>query len=230
MFMQHNLRHLAIILDGNRRWAKKRGLPTLAGHREGIEAVKRVIGACLKYNIPYLTVYAFSTENWQRSKREVGYLMRLAYKYIGGGVSYFNEHNVRVRIWGDKKGLDKELLRKLQAAEKATQGNTALNFNICFNYGGRLEILQAVKKILKEQINPARLSEKLFSSYLFSADVPDPDMIVRSSGEMRLSNFLPWQGVYSELYFTKTLWPDFGEKEIKEIIREFSKRQRRFGK
>ncbi len=228
--MQHNLRHLAIILDGNRRWAKKRGLPSFAGHREGIEAVKRVIQACLKYKIPYLTVYAFSTENWQRSKREVGYLMRLADKHIGGGVDYFNKHNIRVRIWGDKQGLDKELARRLQAAEKATQGNTALNFNICFNYGGRLEILQAVKKIVKENKNPAAISEKLFSSYLFSTDVPDPDMIVRSSGEMRLSNFLTWQSVYSELYFTKTLWPDFGEKEIREIIREFGKRQRRFGK
>ncbi len=228
--MQHNLKHLAIILDGNRRWAKKRGLPPFAGHREGIEAVKRVIQACLKYKISYLTVYAFSTENWQRSQREVGYLMRLAYKYIGGGVDYFNQHNIRVRIWGDKKSLDKDLRRRLQAAEEATQKNTALQFNICFNYGGRLEILQAVKKIVKEKKSPATISEKLFSSYLFSADVPDPDMIVRSSGEMRLSNFLTWQSVYSELYFTKTLWPDFGEREIREIIREFSKRQRRFGK
>jgi len=228
--MGHNLKHLAIILDGNRRWAKKRGLPPFAGHREGIEAVKRVIQACLKYKIRYLTVYVFSTENWQRSKREVGYLMKLAHKYIGGGVDYFDKYDIRVKIWGRMADLDKKLAQSLQAVEQATKNNKSLCFNICLNYGGRLEILEAVKKIIRDKKSPAVISEELFSSYLFSAGVPDPDMIVRSSGEMRLSNFLTWQGVYSELYFTRTLWPDFGEKEIKGIIREFGKRQRRFGK
>jgi len=227
---QQSLQHLAIILDGNRRWAKERGMPTLLGHKEGVEAVKRTIDACIKYGIKYFTVYAFSTENWKRAEEEVSYLMRLALENIGGGTNYFNERGVRVKIFGKLENLDKKLSEAMQKTVDETEDNQVLNFNICFNYGGRMEITEAVKKIISAQKKSDEVTEELISSFLYSADQPDPDMIVRTSGEHRLSNFLPWQGIYSELYFPDCHWPDFNEDKVKEVIEEFTKRQRRFGK
>ncbi len=224
------LNHLAIILDGNRRWAKERGLPSLLGHKEGVEAVKRTIDACIKHGIKYLTVYAFSTENWQRSQDEVNYLMKLALENIGGGTNYFNERGVRVRIFGQHDNLDPKLAQAFQETVEQTKNNQVLNFNICFNYGGRAEITQAIRQIVKDNTKLEQISEEMIAAYLYSVDQPDPDMIVRTSGEMRLSNFLPWQSVYSEFYFPKYHWPDFDESKVKEVIEEFSKRQRRFGK
>jgi undecaprenyl diphosphate synthase len=227
---QQPLQHLAIILDGNRRWAKERGMPTLLGHKEGVEAVKRTIDACLKFGIKYLTVYAFSTENWKRAEEEVSYLMKLALENIGGGENYFNERGVKVKIFGKLENLDIKLAKAMEKTVADTANNEVLNFNIGFNYGGRMEITEAVKKIISTQKKSDEVTEELISSYLYSADQPDPDMIVRTSGEMRLSNFLPWQGIYSELYFPEFHWPDFNEDKVKEVIEEFAKRQRRFGK
>jgi undecaprenyl diphosphate synthase len=228
--MEQPLQHLAIILDGNRRWAKERGLPTLLGHKEGVEAVKRTIDACIKYGIKYFTVYAFSTENWKRAEEEVSYLMRLALENIGGGTDYFNERGVRVKIFGKLENLDTKLADAMKKTVVDTAANEVLNFNIGFNYGGRMEITEAVKKIILSQKKSDEVTEELISSYLYSAGQPDPDMIVRTSGEHRLSNFLPWQGIYSELYFPDCHWPDFDEAKVKEVIEEFTKRQRRFGK
>lgn len=224
------LNHLAIILDGNRRWAKERGLPSLLGHKEGVEAVKRTIDACIKYAIKYLTVYAFSTENWQRDKEEVSYLMNLAMENIGGGADYFNERGVKVKIFGRLDNLDQKLSQGLQQTVAATMNNEVLNFNICFNYGGRSEITNAIRQMVAANIKPTEVTEELVSAYLYSSGQPDPDMIVRTSGEMRLSNFLPWQSVYSEFYFPTYHWPDFDESKVKEVIEEYSRRQRRFGK
>jgi len=226
---EQKLNHLAIILDGNRRWAKDKSLPSFAGHKEGVEAVKRTLDACIKHHIKHLTVYAFSTENWKRAKDEVGYLMKLAMENIGGGADYFNKRHIKVKVFGDLDGIDKKMAASFRATMEATKDNTALNFNICFNYGGRPEIVQAVKKIIADGAKAEEITEDLISSYLYSAGQSDPDMIIRTSGERRLSNFLSWQGIYSELYFPDCHWPDFGEDKIMEAIEEFSKRQRRFG-
>lgn len=225
-----NLKHLGIILDGNRRWAKEQGKPSLFGHKEGVEATKRVLDACLKYDIKYLTVYAFSTENWKRSEEEVGYLMALAMKHIGGGKDYFNERNIKLNIFGRMDNVRPELAREMTKTSEATKNNDALIFNVCFNYGGRMEITKAVKQIIKDGKTPDDITEELIGSYLYSGGQPDPDMIIRASGEHRLSNFLPWQGIYSELYFPKDYWPAFSEEQIKQAIEEFDSRQRRFGK
>jgi len=224
------LQHLAIILDGNRRWARAKGLPTFDGHREGVEAAKRVIEACLKFGIKYLTVYAFSTENWKRTEEEVGYLMKLAFNHIGKGEQWFNERNVRVRIFGRLDNIDEKLAESFRSVMAATRDNDGLYFNICFNYGGRMEITEAVKCMIADGKQATDITEDLVTSYLYSAGQPDPDMIVRAGAEHRLSNFLPWQSTYSEFYFPETFWPDFDEGKISEVIAEFEKRNRRFGK
>lgn len=226
---EQKLNHLAIILDGNRRWAKARGLPSFAGHKEGVEAVKRTLDACIKHGIKYLTVYAFSTENWKRTKDEVGYLLKLAMENLGSGAGYFNERNIRVKIFGDLETIDKKMADNFRATMAATKDNTALNFNVCFNYGGRPEIIRAIKNMIKDGKSADEITEDLVNSYLDSAGQPEPDMIVRTSGEQRLSNFLPWQGNYSELYFPAYHWPDFDEVKVVEVMEEFAKRQRRFG-
>ena len=227
---EQTLNHLAIILDGNRRWAKEKGLPSFAGHKEGVEAVKRTLDACVKYGIKYLTVYAFSTENWKRAEDEVGYLMKLAMENIGGGADYFNKRNIKVKVFGDLETIDKNMAESFRKTMEATKNNTALNFNVCFNYGGRAEITKAVKQIVSAGKKPDEVTEELISSYLYSTGQPEPDMLVRTSGEHRLSNFLPWQSIYSEFYFPQFHWPDFDESKVKEVVDEFSKRQRRFGK
>ncbi len=231
MSEQNKLNHLAIIIDGNRRWAQERGLPTLDGHTEGVKALKRAMAGCKKNNIKYLTVYVFSTENWKRTEEEVGYLMKLAHRHIGNSLDEFNKENIRVRIFGNLETLqDEKLAESFQDIVDKTKSNYGLEFNICFNYGGREELARAIKNIIKDNIKYEDVDDELISQYLYSKDIPDPDMIVRTSGEKRLSNFLPWQSVYSELYFMDMYWPDFDETALNDVIAEFQKRQRRFGK
>jgi len=221
--------HIAIIMDGNRRWARARRLPLVRGYVAGGEALRRAVAACIREGVPYLTVFIFSTENWQRSKTEVSTLMRLFEKYIKKATPEFVEKGVRLRIFGNRQQLPASLQKELDKSIKLTAKNKRLNLNLAMNYGGRDEIIQAVRKIVKSKIKPSKISEKLISQNLYSAGVPDPDLIIRTSGEIRLSGFLAWQGVYSELLFVKKYWPDFGAADLKKAISEWQKRQRRFG-
>jgi undecaprenyl diphosphate synthase len=223
------LKHLAIILDGNRRWAKERELPTFEGHKVGYEKIKDVCRWCLKRDIEILTVYAFSTENWNRSKKEVKYLMTLLNKAFSEKTDELNELGLKVNIIGSKDRISSEIKKNIEKVEKETKNNKNMVLNICFNYGGRLEIVEAIKKIIEEGIEPEKISEDLISKYIWFKGQSEPDLIVRTSGEKRLSGFLTWTSVYSELYFPSCFWPDFNEKELDKAIAEFEKRNRRFG-
>jgi len=222
------LNHLAIIMDGNRRWARKRGLSTYEGHYRGYEKVLALADWTIKAEIKIVSVYAFSTENWNRPLNEVRYLIKLAKLIFEKHRQEFNDKGVKILVSGLKDRLDKDLIKLIDQSEKLTKNNSKLILNICFNYGGRQEILEAVKKIIKNKIPVNKLSQELFRQYFFH-DLPDPDIIVRTSGEQRLSNFLIWQSAYSELYFLKKYWPDFSENDLKQIINIYKKRQRRFG-
>ncbi len=222
------MKHLAIIMDGNRRWARKRGLPTYQGHFRGYEKVLALCDWAIKAKISIISIYAFSTENWQRSKPEVNYLMKLVKRIFIKHLADFEKKDIKVLVSGVKDKLDKEILDLINRTEKKTAKNKKLILNICFNYGGRREIIEVLKKIIKAKILPAQINEDLFGKYLFH-NLPDPDMIVRTSGEQRLSNFLTWQSAYSELYFIEKHWPDFSEKDLKMIIKIYQGRQRRFG-
>jgi len=229
--MKQNLpRHIGIIMDGNRRWARSRDLPTLEGHKIGYEKVKKVGDWCLKRGIKILTVYAFSTENWNRSKEEVSYLMDLLKKALRDDINELHKKNIQVRVIGRLKELSKDLQKAIEEAIELTKNNTKGILNIALNYGGRVEIIDAIKNIIKRKIAPERVTEKVVSDNLYMADLPDPDLIIRTSGEYRLSNFLTWQSSYSELYFIKKHWPDFSEKDLDEAIEEYLRRTRRFGK
>ena len=223
-------RHIAIIMDGNRRWAKKKGFPPTEGHRQGYEQFKKISDHCNKLGVKILTVYAFSLENWKRSKREVFYLMNLFKRGLREQRDFFIKNKVRLNVIGQIEKLPlglKELVLKIM---KETKDNKERILNLAISYGGREEIIEAVKKIIKEKINPSEINEKIFSQYLYTAGQPDPDIIIRTSGEQRLSGFLPWQSVYTELYFSPKFWPDFTEEDLEEVIKEFQNRQRRFGK
>ena len=224
-----NLKHLAIILDGNRRWAKEKGLPTFAGHKAGYDKIKDVSKWCLKRNIKILTVYAFSTENWNRSKEEVKYLMTLMNKAFSKELEDLNKLGFKVNIIGSRDRLSKKIKKNIEKIETETKNNKKAVLNICFNYGGRLEIVEAVKKIVEEGIETDKINEELISKYIWFKGQPEPDLIVRTSGEKRLSGFLTWTSVYSELYFPRCYWPDFDEKELDKAIKEFERRNRRFG-
>ena len=224
-----NLKHLAIILDGNRRWAREKGLPTFEGHKAGYDRIKDVSKWCLERDIRILTVYAFSTENWNRSKREVQYLMALMNKAFREELEELNKLGIRVNIIGSRDRLSKEIKKNIEKIERETKNNKEAVLNICFNYGGRLEIVEAVKKIVEEGIEAEKINEELISKYIWFKGQPEPDLIVRTSGEKRLSGFLTWTSVYSELYFPSCYWPDFDEKELDKAIKEFEKRNRRFG-
>ena len=224
-----NLKHLAIILDGNRRWAKEKGLPTFAGHKAGYDKIKDVSKWCLKRNIKILTVFAFSTENWNRSKEEVKYLMTLMNKAFSKELEDLNKLGFKVNIIGSRDRLSKKIKKNIEKIETETKNNKKAVLNICFNYGGRLEIVEAVKKIVEEGIEVDKINEKLISKYIWFKGQPEPDLIVRTSGEKRLSGFLTWTSVYSELYFPRCYWPDFDEKELDKAIKEFERRNRRFG-
>ncbi|MBI2984679.1 MAG: di-trans,poly-cis-decaprenylcistransferase [Candidatus Kerfeldbacteria bacterium] len=229
MVLNHGVKHLGIIMDGNRRWAKRHGLPPLEGHRRGYTVLKKAGDWCLDRGIEVLTVFAFSTENWARSKREVGYLMRLLEIGLSKDLDDLHRKNVRIAVIGRITGLPKRLQKRVQAAVEKTKDNTRGTLQLAINYGGRTEIVDAVKKLMKEARDASKITEASISERLYTAHQPDPDLIIRTSGEQRLSNFLAWQGVYSELYFTKKHWPEFSEHDLDDALREFALRQRRFG-
>lgn len=225
--------HIAIIMDGNRRWARKRGLPTQLGHAQGVKALENVALACQKKGVKYLTVFAFSTENWKRSKEEVDYLMELLAKNISDFDKRFENKNVRIKLVGDKNGLPDKLVKGINEIEERTKDKDGLTVNIAINYGGRAEIVNATKKMLEDIRNGKigeEINENTLSAYMYTKDDPDPDLVIRTAGEIRTSGFLTWQSVYSELYFTETFWPDFDEKELDKAIEEYNKRKRNFGK
>ncbi len=224
-----NLKHLAIILDGNRRWAKEKGLPTFEGHKAGYDRIKDVSRWCLERNIKILTVYAFSTENWNRSKEEVKYLMTLMNKAFSEELEELNKLGFKINIIGSRDRISKNIKKNIEKIENETKNNKKAILNICFNYGGRLEIVEAVKKIVEDGIEVDKINEELISKYIWFKGQPEPDLIIRTSGEKRLSGFLTWTSVYSELYFPHCYWPDFDEKELDKAIKEFEKRNRRFG-
>lgn len=225
--------HVAIIMDGNGRWAKARGLPRLAGHRAGVEALRRTVRAAPDLGISYLTVYAFSSENWSRPKSEVSDLMGLLKLFIRRDLAELHQNGVRVRIIGDKAGLQPDIRGLLEDAEALTAANDALTLVIAFNYGGRDEIVRAARRLaaaaLRGEIAVEAIDADLFGGTLDTADIPDPDLVIRTSGELRLSNFLPWQAAYSELVFLPCYWPEFGRDHLAEAIRDFAGRERRFG-
>ena len=227
------IKHIAIIMDGNRRWAKKNNMPVKLGHKQGAETLKKIVRYANKIGIKYMTVYAFSTENWKRSKEEVDALMSLLENYLDQFSREADDENIVIRVLGDEEALSESLRNKINEVVSATKDNTGIIFNIALNYGGRNEIVNATKNICKDVknglIKPEDITEKMFSSYLYTKDDPDPDLLIRTSGEIRLSGFLPWQSVYSEFYFTDVLWPDFTEKDLDEAIAEYYKRNRKFG-
>ena len=221
--------HIAIIMDGNGRWAKKRGLPRQAGHRQGAENLRRIVNACVEFGVKILTIYAFSTENWGRPESEIKGLMRIFARVLDQEIDDLNEQGVCLHHLGDLSGIEPKLQDKVRRAIDITKDNDTLILNVAFNYGGRAEILHAIKMMLEDGISPDDLDEELFSSYLFTAGLPDPDIVIRTSGELRISNFLIWQAAYAEYYPTPALWPDFGREELYEAIVAFNQRERRFG-
>jgi len=221
--------HLAIIMDGNGRWALEKGLPRLAGHRAGTENLREVIEACAEFGIQYLTIYAFSTENWNRPDEEIQGLMRIFRMMLDRELHNLHEDGVQLRHIGRLDRIDQELRDKVKEAIQLTKDNNTLILNIAFNYGGRDEILQAVKQLMADGHKAEDLNEDLFTKYLFTSDSPDPDLIIRTSGEYRCSNFLIWQGAYSEWYFTSTYWPDFGRDELHQALSAYDQRERRYG-
>lgn len=216
-------------MDGNGRWAEKRGLPRLAGHSAGTDNVRRVIKCFNDYDVKYVTIYAFSTENWSRPQREVQGLMRIMEDVIDREAENLHKDGVKLIHLGNLDGISEKLKQKLQYAIKLTEGNSRGTLCIAFNYGGRAEIIDAVKRIIRDGILPNEIDEALISYYLYTINLPDPDLIIRTGGEMRLSNFLIWQAAYSEYYATPTLWPDFGPEEIEQALIAYSERERRFG-
>jgi undecaprenyl diphosphate synthase len=225
--------HVAIIMDGNGRWAVRRKLPRSAGHKAGVEALRDVIEICIELGIKFLTVYSFSSENWQRPKDEVNFLLNLFLESLKEELESLDRNGVRVKLIGDRKEIPFEILKAFENAEKKTENNDKLFFNIAFNYGSRQEIIDAVKRIYKavarNEMDIEKLDEKNFSEYLFTNGCPDPDFLIRTSGEYRVSNFLLWQIAYCEFYFVKTLWPDFKKKNFLKAIYYYQQRNRRFG-
>ena len=225
----NKLNHLAIIMDGNRRWAKQKGLPSLEGHRQGYLKLKQVGDWCIQAGIKFLTIYAFSTENWNRAPEEVNYLIKLTAKVLKEDLQEFHQKGIRLRTIGQLDRYPPELQEIIRQAEKLTKSNTQGTLISCLNYGGQTEIVDAVKKIIQQNKKPGEIDEELIKNNLYAPDVPYPDLILRTSGELRLSNFLTWQSVYSELYFTKTIWTDFSRQEFDKILEEYNNSKRRFG-
>ena len=221
--------HVAIIMDGNGRWAKKRGLPRQAGHRAGVENLRRVIDSCVEFNVQILTIYAFSTENWGRPESEVRGLMRIFHHVLDQELDELHAQGVCLHHLGDLEGVAPDLQKKVLQAIELTKNNKRLILNVAFNYGGRDEILHAVKQMLADNISPEDLTEEMFSSYLFTRGLPDPDLVIRTSGELRVSNFLIWQAAYAEFHAAPEYWPDFGREELYAALVAYSERDRRFG-
>lgn len=218
--------HIAIIMDGNGRWAKEKGMPRTYGHKAGADTLRKILTSCGELGIKYLTVYAFSTENWKRAKEEVDTLMFLFKTYLKNEKKLLMKNNVKFLVSGRKEGVSKELLAEISKLEEATKGNTGITLNIAFNYGGRAELVDAIKEIVKN--NEKEITEETVEKYLYN-QLPDPELLIRTSGEMRISNFLLWQIAYSEIYVTDTYWPDFNKDELIKAIESYQKRDRRFG-
>jgi undecaprenyl diphosphate synthase len=226
----HPPRHVAIIMDGNGRWARKRGLPRLVGHNAGGDNIRPVVKIFDNYGVKYLTLYMFSTENWNRPRIEVAGLLSLLARKIDQETQAFHQENIRLVHLGRLDRLSQKLKEKVQAAVELTKNNTGLTLCLAFDYGGRDEIVQAARRIASAGIADDNIDESVFVRYLYSPDIPDPDLVIRTGGESRLSNFLLWQTAYSELYFTPVLWPDFGLEDVERALSEYKRRQRRFGK
>ncbi|PSR18763.1 isoprenyl transferase [filamentous cyanobacterium CCP3] len=227
-------RHVAVIMDGNGRWAKQRGLPRIMGHRRGVDTLKTLLRCCRDWGIGALTAYAFSTENWGRPVEEVDFLMALFERVLRQELLEMMEENVRIRFVGNLAALPRSLQGEIHQAVTQTQGNHGIEFTVATNYGGRQEIVQACRSIAEQvqqgQLSPADISEDLFGRHLYTAEISDPDLLIRTSGEMRISNFLLWQLAYAEIYVTETLWPDFDASEFHRAIYAYQQRDRRFGK
>ncbi len=226
-------RHIAIIMDGNGRWAKERNLARSSGHRAGMDRVKEIVQGAVEFGVEFLTLFTFSAENWSRPRKEIEMLMRSLDYFISRQAGELNKNNIRLRVIGRGRRLPEYLQDNISRVEEKTQGNSALMLVVALNYGSRQEIVDAVKKFssaaLKREVDIESLNTELFSRYLYTADMPDPDLLIRTSGEMRLSNFLLWQLSYSELYFSRKYWPDFRKADLKKAIDEYKSRNRRFG-
>ena len=222
--------HVGIIVDGNRRWAKEKGLPTFNGHKKGAERIEEIVKYAQELGIKIITIYAFSTENWKREGKEVSYLMQLFETYAKRKKKEANELGIQIRVLGDFQGLPDSLQETLSKLMVLTRNNEKMIVNLALNYGGRDELVRAFRKLILAHVTALELTEELITINLDTAGLPDPDLIIRTSGEQRLSNFLPWQGTYAELYFTKVNWPDFDKKQLDIAIEDFQKRQRRIGK
>jgi undecaprenyl diphosphate synthase len=225
--------HVAIIMDGNGRWAKARGLPRTAGHKRGAEAVRRTVECAREMGVSFLTLYGFSSENWKRPAGEVADLMGLLRLYLRNEVNTLHKNGIRLRVIGDRERLGRDIVTLIEEAEAKTAGNTALTLNLALSYGGRQEIVEAERRLACEvaegRLPLAEIDEAAFSRHLFTVGIPDPDLIIRTSGEKRISNFLLWQSAYAELVFMDTLWPDFGRAELEAAIRDYHARERRYG-
>jgi len=217
-------------MDGNRRWAKERGLPSAVGHKKGVDSLKATMRACDDFGIKYLTLYAFSTENWNRKKEEVDFLMDLLATTLKNELKELNENNVKMNFIGDLKALNPNLQNILDESKETTKNNTGVILTVAINYGSRDEIVNAVKSIVKDGIKEEEITQELISKYLYTSNLPDPDLLIRTSGEKRISNYLLWQIAYSEIYVTEKYWPEFDKIALSEAIIEFAKRQRRWGK
>ncbi|MEX0923794.1 MAG: isoprenyl transferase [Rhodovibrionaceae bacterium] len=226
-------RHVAIIMDGNGRWASARGLPRTQGHRRGAEAVRRAVEAAVELGIEYLTLFGFSSENWKRPAEEVSDLMGLLRRYLQSEIAELHKEGVRLRVIGDRQRLAGDIVRLIEDAERRTAGNTRINVTVALSYGGRQEIVHAARRLAEDaaagRLYPEAIDETVFAAQLFTFDIPDPDLLIRTSGEQRISNFMLWQCAYAELVFTETLWPDFGKDDLLAALRDFQNRERRYG-
>ena len=226
--------HVAIIMDGNGRWARQRGLSRSAGHRVGIKRIKEIVKSASELGIKIITIFAFSTENWQRPRREVNMLMRAFFNFLNNEIGELHKNNIRFQTIGRDKPLQPEIIRRIREAEKLTAKNTGLTVVLALNYGGRAEIVDAAKQFAQSvysgEYRPSQLDEKIFSDFLYAPSLPEPDLLIRTSGEIRISNFLLWELAYTELYFTEKYWPDFTKDDLIKAVSEYRKRQRRFGR
>lgn len=226
-------KHIGIIMDGNGRWALQRGMPRTMGHRAGVEALRRIVRCSSQIGIHYLTVYAFSTENWKRPRSEIGILMSLLKEYVRKDLEELHQNKVKIRVLGNTDQLPRDVCEEVLKACEKTTGNTGLTFNLALNYGGRAEIITAlnaiINEVMDERLNPQDINEDMFDDYLYTSGCPEPELIVRTSGEIRLSNFLLWQAAYSEIVVVEECWPDFNEESLLNTIRIYQNRQRRFG-
>jgi undecaprenyl diphosphate synthase len=227
--MNKTLNHIGIIMDGNRRWAKQRGLNSHGGHKAGMETLRKITLYAIKKKVSFLSAFVFSTENWQRTSDEVGYLMKLVSEAFKRYLDEFDKAGARIVILGNRQGLSKNVLSAIAATEEKTKNNKKITICLCFNYGGQLEITEAVRKIVGQNIKPAKITEKTIADNLYYPEVPPVDIIVRTSGEQRISNFMLWRAAYSELMFIDKHWPDFNETDLDDVIAEYNRRQRRFG-